>query len=256
LFTTRNTLFILALSGSLWLLDGIASVSTSSAYAAEPGLQAAETVELKIKAGYQLFLPVEYGKDAAKKWPLIVFLHGSGERGTDLNRVKVHGPPKLVDKDPTFQFMVLSPQCPTGQRWNSMVLNALLDEIEAKYAIDRDRIYLTGLSLGGFGTWDWAMAEPNRFAAIAPICGRGEVRGAKRIKQIPAWVFHGDKDEAVPLKDSKDMVEALEKAGGKPKLTIYPDTGHDSWTKTYENPELYKWFLEQKLSDRKPEAPE
>jgi predicted peptidase len=131
-----------------------------------------------------------------------------------------------------------------------MLLSALLDDIESKYAVDKDRIYLTGLSMGGFGTWDWATTEPDRFAAIAPICGGGRTRAAKRIKQIPTWVFHGDKDEAVPVKESKDMVEALEKVGGKPKLTIYPDTGHDSWTRTYENRELYKWFLEHKASGR------
>lgn len=225
----------------------------STSLAAEPGKQLAETTELRLKVGYQLFLPAEYGQDSAKKWPIIVFLHGSGERGDNLELVKVHGPPKIVGQDPGFPFIVLSPQCPSERRWSPILLSALLDEIQAKYAVDLDRVYLTGLSLGGLGTWDWAISEPNRFAAIVPVCGRGDIRAAKRLKDIPTWVFHGDKDEAVPVTDSKAMVEAMEKAGGKPKLTIYPNTGHDSWTKTYANPELYQWLLQQKLSNRKTE---
>lgn len=221
---------------------------------AEPGKQQGETVELKVKTGYQLFLPAAYGKDPKAKWPLIIFLHGSGERGTDLEKVKIHGPPKLVQDAATFPFkmnedfpfIVLSPQCPDEHWWSSLVLSTLLDEIESKYAVDQDRIYLTGLSLGGFGTWNWAMAQPDRFAALVPICGKGEVRAAKRIKDIPTWIFHGAKDEGVPVIHATEMVEALEKVGGKPKSTIYPDLGHDCWTVTYANPELYRWLLEQK----------
>lgn len=228
--------------------------SSALLQAGEAGQQQGETVELKIKTGYQLFLPSAYGKDPSAKWPLIIFLHGSGERGTDLQKVKVHGPPKLVANvkdypysvNNDFPFVVLSPQCPDEQVWSPLVLSTLLDEIEAKYAIDQDRIYLTGLSLGGFGTWNWAMAQPHRFAALVPICGKGEVRGAKKIKHIPTWVFHGAKDQGVPVIHATEMIDALEKAGGKPKLTIYPDLGHDSWTITYANPELYKWLLEQK----------
>jgi predicted peptidase len=114
------------------------------------------------------------------------------------------------------------------------------------HRVDQDRIYLTGLSMGGFGTWDWAVAEPGRFAAIAPICGGGKPFFAKRIKHISTWIFHGAKDSGVPLSLSEEMVAAMEKHGAKPKLTVYPELEHDSWTVTYENPELYKWFLEQK----------
>lgn len=240
----RHRCLVLALFSCGLLAGGVSSPTET--FGAEPGTQQGETTELKFKVGYQLFLPAAYGKDAGTKWPLIVFLHGSGERGTNLELVKVHGPPKIVAANKDFPFVVLSPQCPDGYRWSPILLSALLSEIETKYSIDKERIYLTGLSLGGFGTWDWAMSEPTRFAAIVPICGRGEPRGAKRIKHVATWVFHGAKDEGVPVKDSTDMVEALEKAGGKPKLTIYPDLGHDCWTKTYENPELYKWLLEQK----------
>lgn len=244
----RTCLAAVLLAGCL--SPGLALDWCASACGGEPGKQIPETTEVKFKIGYQLFLPAEYGKDTTKKWPTIVFLHGSGERGDDLERVKIHGPPKIAGSDPAFQFIVLSPQCPSGKSWTPALLSALLDEIETKYAVDKDRVYLTGLSMGGYGTWDWATAEPNRFAAIAPICGGGRTSSARRIKQVPTWVFHGEKDEGVPVKESTDMVEALEKAGGKPKLTIYPNTGHDSWTKTYENPELYKWFLEHRLSTR------
>ena len=225
---------------------------TASAGAAEPGKQQGESVEIKIQVHYLLHLPKSYGVDKTKKWPVIVFLHGSGERGSELNLVKFHGPPKLVEKDPEFPFIVVSPQCPAEQRWTPFVLSGMLDSVISKYSVDEDRIYLTGLSLGGFGTWDWAMYEPRRFAALVPICGKGEPRYAEKIKHIPAWVFHGAKDTGVPLSGSLDMVQALEKAGGKPKFTVYPDAGHDSWTETYNNPELYKWLLEQKRAAPEP----
>lgn len=225
---------------------------TASGGAAEPGKQQGESVEIKIQVHYLLHLPQSYGVDKTKKWPVIVFLHGSGERGSELNLVKFHGPPKLVEKDPEFPFIVVSPQCPAEQRWTPFVLSGMLDSVISKYSVDEDRIYLTGLSLGGFGTWDWAMYEPHRFAALVPICGKGEPRYAEKIKHIPAWVFHGAKDTGVPLSGSLDMVQALEKAGGKPKFTVYPDAGHDSWTATYNNPELYKWLLEQKRAAPEP----
>ena len=130
--------------------------------------------------------------------------------------------------------------------------SALLDEIIEKYKVDQDRIYLTGLSMGGFGTWALAAHAPNRFAAIVPICGGGDPSRTKRIARIPAWVFHGGKDPTVPLEMSQKMVEALKKNGGDPKFTIFPDAGHDSWTQAYDTPELYEWLLQQKRMPKKP----
>lgn len=254
---TRRCLMLALFVTVLWI--GIGMAVPVRLVSAEPGQQKGETVELKIQTGYQLFVPKTYAKDPAAKWPLIIFLHGSGERGTDLEKVKVHGPPKLLASggngfphlvNDDVPFLVLSPQCPDGHFWSTLALSALLDEIQSKYAVDADRIYLTGLSLGGFGTWSWAMAQPDRFAAIVPICGKGEVRGADKIKHIPAWIFHGAKDEGVPVIHATEMASALEKAGGKPKLTIYPDLAHDSWTITYANPELYQWLLQQKRVSR------
>jgi predicted peptidase len=120
---------------------------------------------------------------------------------------------------------------------------ALLDEVQSKYKVDPDRVYLTGLSMGGFGTWETATQYPERFAAIVPICGGGRPYTVARLKNLPTWVFHGEKDNVVPIKRSEEMVDALKKAGGDVKFTRYPEAGHDSWTETYNNPELYDWFL-------------
>ena len=193
--------------------------------------------------GYLLFLPQDY--DQKESWPLLVFLHGAGERGDDLELVKKHGPPKIVESKKDFPFVVLSPQC--GQRgWRLEPLMALIDNIAARHKIDPDRIYVTGLSMGGFGTWALAAAYPHKFAAIAPICGGGDLKQAERIKQLPVWAFHGAKDEVVPPERSREMVDALQAAGGNVRLTIYPEAGHDSWTESYDNPELYSWLLQHK----------
>jgi predicted peptidase len=216
---------------------------------AAPGKQEAKSAEAKLKINYLLALPDKYDDDKEKKWPVMIFLHGSGERGNDLEKVKVHGPPKLIEQGKSLPFIVVSPQCPADQMWDTSVLSAMLDAVIAENRVDESRIYLTGLSMGGFGTWDWAMRQPKRFAAIVPICGGGNPFLAGRLKNTPTWVFHGAKDAGVPVKLSQDMVDAIKKAGGEPKLTVYPELEHDSWTVTYENPELYKWLLEQKRPD-------
>jgi predicted peptidase len=200
---------------------------------------------------YLLYLPADYGK-SKDKWPLIMFLHGAGERGNNIEVVKKHGPPKMIAQGKNFDFIIVSPQCPNDLWWPEQtdVLITLLDEIEAKYRVDTDRVYLTGLSMGGFGTWTLAEKYPKRFAAIAPICGGSERYAANRLKKVPVWAFHGAKDNTVPLIRSQEMVDAVKKAGGDAKLTIYPEAEHDSWTETYNNPQLYEWFLSHKISDR------
>jgi predicted peptidase len=203
--------------------------------------------QLEIKIDYLLFLPADYGKEQGKKWPLMMFLHGAGERGSDINLVKKHGPPKIVESKKDFPFIVVSPQCPTGRWWQPHEVIALIDEVAAQHAVDPERVYLTGLSMGGFGTWDTAARYPERFAAIVPICGGGDARRVRSLRDTPAWVFHGDKDEAVAVQRSIEMVEALKQAGNSGvKFTRYPDAGHDSWTATYDNPELYQWLLKHK----------
>ncbi|HUE13542.1 MAG TPA: prolyl oligopeptidase family serine peptidase [Planctomycetaceae bacterium] len=201
--------------------------------------------QVRVTLDYLLYLPPGY--DQQEKCPLMLFLHGAGERGSDLNLVKTHGPPKLIEHGKQFPFIVVSPQCPKDHTWQPIELTALLDDVVAKYKVDRDRIYLTGLSMGGFGTWALAGYSPNRFAAIIPICGGGEAFLAKRIAHIPVWVFHGAKDPGVPLRRSQEMVDALKKIGSQVNFTVYPDAGHDSWTATYNDPKVYEWLLQQKL---------
>lgn len=201
-------------------------------------------ITLKATVDYLLFLPEGY-EQSKTNWPLMLFLHGSGESGHDLNKVKAHGPPKIVETKKDFPFILVSPQS-TGRGWNVEVLNALLDDIMKTYRVDPDRVYLTGLSMGGFGTWSLAAAHPEKFAAIVPICGGGDTSDAYKLAKMPIWVFHGAKDPTVPVQRSKLMVDAIKTVGGNPKFTIYPEAGHDCWTETYNNPELYKWLLEQK----------
>lgn len=205
--------------------------------------------QVTIRLDYLLYTPADYGKDEGKKYPVILFLHGAGERGTDVNKVKVHGPPKLLGGGTELavkDFIVISPQCPAEKWWEPNELIALLDDVLAKHPQhDPNRVYLTGLSMGGYGTWDLATRHPSRFAAIAPICGGGDARRAGRaLRNMPTWVFHGEKDRVVPIEQSEVMVEALKKAGNEVKFTRYPEADHDSWTVTYNNPELYAWLLQ------------
>ena len=207
-------------------------------------------VTVTLKADYLLYLPKAYGEEPGKKWPVIVFLHGSGERGSDLNKVKLHGPPKEIEKGRELPFVVVSPQCPADKWWDPAVVVALVDEVLAKYDTDPDRVYLTGLSMGGFATWDTAIAYPDRFAAIAPICGAGNRYRVPAIRHVPTWVFHGERDPAVPVTASAEMVATLLAAKGNVKFTRYPEAGHDSWTQTYGHRALYDWFLTHKRGER------
>jgi predicted peptidase len=239
----------------LGLLLGLAACSAiQPAPSGQPG-QTAHVFDHKelLQANYLLFLPAGYGTEATTRWPLILFLHGAGERGTNVWLVAKHGPPKLDLATPDFPFMVVSPQCPAGEQWSDEVLLALLDEIEAKYPVDLQRVYLTGLSMGGFGTWSLGLRHPERFAAMAPICGGGdfitpfvtELERKEALASLPIWAFHGAKDPVVPLAESQRMVDFLKNRFGvrDVKLTVYPEAEHDCWTQTYANPELFAWFL-------------
>ena len=213
---------------------------------------------LHFKLDYLLFLPEGYAAKEAKRWPLIFFLHGAGERGTNLWKVATHGPPKIAAKNPDFQFIVVSPQCPEGETWSDDAVLVLLNEILRAHAVDPRRVYLTGLSMGGYGTWSLGLKYPERFAAIAPVCGGGvpiHIHLASPVKEralasLGVWAFHGAKDPVIPPDESERMIALLQKAGVKDvKLTIYPEAKHDSWTETYQNQALYDWFLQHK---RKP----
>lgn len=243
-----------------------------STVAQEPGKQFAPDTALHYK--YLLYLPSDYVQDGTT-YPLIFFLHGAGERGSNLTAVKTHGPPKIVASATTLQrmfgadgfpFMVVSPQCPANEWWLNESINEVLNEVLDKYPVDRRRIYMTGLSMGGFGTWSFASAYPQLIAAAAPICGASAVSNWSGLKtytsmkppdaqlenliDIPIWAFHGQNDSVVPVKLDQKTVDQVTALGGNVQFTIYPNTDHDSWTKTYNNLELYQWFL----SNVKPES--
>ena len=193
---------------------------------------------------YLTFLPASYSAKGPGL-PLILFLHGSGERGTDLEKVKTWGPPAIAEKDPAFPFIVISPQLPDGEAWHALALKKLLDDVLGEYNVDRRRVYLTGLSLGGYGAWDLASRYPDYFAAVAPICGGGVARAVASMRSLPTWVFHGKLDDAVPEAESARMVEALKAAGGNVKYTVLPEGGHvDAWVHAYDKAGLFAWFLE------------
>jgi len=212
--------------------------------------QTNEKVMLTRKASlnYLLWIPKDYSSDMSKSFPLLIFLHGSGERGENLELVKTHGPPSFVENRPDFPFITVSPQCPNGTWWDVENLQAMLDQLRSKYRIDTSRIYLTGLSMGGFGSWSWACKYPGQFAAIAPICGGGDIQFAGALINTPIWAFHGETDPIVPVKRTIEMVEAVNKNGGSARMTIYPEVGHDSWIKAYNDPELYTWLLGHTLT--------
>jgi predicted peptidase len=239
------------------LLTLAACTSTKpTATMAPPSAQTVKQFKFKktetAQLNYLLFLPKGYEPKADKRWPLMLFLHGAGERGTNIWKVATHGPPKNVATNPDFPFILVSPQCPEHQVWSKDVLLGLLDDIIAHYAVATNRVYLTGLSMGGYGTWDLGLTYPEKFAAIVPICGGGELitlmlvgrEKEPALKNLGVWAFHGGLDLVVPLTESQRMVNALKMVGMKDvKLTVIPNAGHDSWTAAYNNPELYEWLL-------------
>lgn len=198
---------------------------------------------------YVVFVPKDY--DGKKEYPVILFLHGSGEtKGGSKAPAEVGIGPAIKKREKDFPFIVVIPQS-EKRTWKAGSDDgkraiAMLDEVVKEYKIDTKRQILSGLSMGGFGTWSIAPTTPERWAAIVPVCGAGNPADAEKIKAIPCWCFHGDEDKAVNVKGSRDMIAALEKAGAKPKYTEYPKVGHNSWDAAYGTDELYRWLLEQK----------
>lgn len=212
-----------------------------------------QKIEIPVKLGYVLYKPEEYSK-SKKDYPLIVFLHGAGERGTDLEKVKVHGPFKYMKDGHKIDAVIMAPQCPKGTYWQPEKVAALTRKIIKENQIDPSRVYLTGLSMGGYGVWATGGKYPELFAAMAPICGaiyRPIYTNAFHLKEMPIWVFHGAMDDVVNPENSNKMVKALLDAGNKTvKYTVYPFANHNSWTKTYNNPEFYEWMLKQQKKDK------
>jgi predicted peptidase len=222
----------------------------------------------KASLPYRLLKPDGYDNDGKERYPLVVFLHGIGERGTDNKRQLRNGVEEFV-KDSTRKkhpcFLVV-PQCPPDKLWSEVtpagtrrnlplaqsptepaaLVLELIDAVCKEYRIDADRIYLTGLSQGGYGTWDLIARRPALFAAAMPVCGGGDPAQAEKLAKLPIWAFHGDQDPLVPVERSRDMIAAIRRAGGEPKYTEYKGVGHDSWTQTYRNDEVLDWLFEQK----------
>ncbi len=200
---------------------------------------------------YWLYLPERY-ETSEKKLPLIIYLHGSSRRGRDIEQVKANGLPPVLDEKEDFDFVVASPQAlskyPWQRCWHPDDLALLLDHLLETYRIDERRVYLTGLSMGGYGTWATMAVHGDRFAAAVPICGGGSPEWGAHMSDVgPIWAFHGDADYIVPIERSREMVEAVQAAGGDAKLTTYSGVGHDSFTQTYANPEVYRWLLSHSL---------
>jgi predicted peptidase len=210
-------------------------------------------VEVRDSDGFKflLFLPVNESKAVNGKLPTILFLHGVGELGNDLQELKNEGLPKILDGDTNFPFIVISPQCPSSTEWyytnenNVGKMNSMLDDVIKRYPIDTTRLYITGLSMGGIGTWYFAVNMPGRFAAMAPVAFRGDGWSPCPASEIPAWCFHGALDGTIPLTSAQSIVKQFRDCGGNAEFTIYPDLGHECWTRTYNNQELYTWLLQQ-----------
>jgi len=213
---------------------------------------------------YRLLCPLAV--EPGTRYPLVIFLHGAGERGTDNEKQLTHGVPQFLTAENRTKFpcFLMAPQCPPEERWVEVDWGAeshvqprepseparrtleLVDRAMRELPIDPDRVYLTGLSMGGFGTWDLLARRPDLFAAAAIVCGGADDAMAERIRHIPQWVFHGAKDDAVKPARSRRMVAALERVGGTPRYTEYPDVGHHSWVNAYSDPVLFAWLFAQR----------
>jgi predicted peptidase len=232
-----------------------------------------EELSIRYKAGdkeeqvkYRLLKPAKI--EAGKKYPLVVFLHGAGERGDD-NRAQLKFFPEMMAQPAyreTYECFVLAPQCRRDKKWVEVnwgdklsvkqpddpgdqmkAAMQMLEETIKREPIDTGRLYLTGLSMGGYGSWDWAMREPDRFAAVVPICGGGDESKAGRLAKTPVWSVHGDADNVVPVERTRRMIDAIKQAGGQPKYTELPGVGHNSWTPAYTDPKgVVPWMFEQK----------
>lgn len=252
-------------SGDLWAQESAAAeaeADSPSKIKVEPGEQTENFFVIPDPAEgrpdrlpFLLYTPKGY--EEGQRVPLLLFLHGLGESGDgNFQQIAVHGPPKRVGKEgKEMPFVIVSPQSPKPgsdrkdvvESWKTDELMALLDHVEGQLSIDTRRVYVTGLSMGGFGTWRLTATHPERFAAAIPICGGGKTEWADELAKTPIWAFHGGKDNVVVPSQSEEMVTAIQRAGGDVKLTIYPDAGHDSWTATYANPEVYAWLLRHQL---------
>lgn len=258
------------------VLSVLLLIAAAGAGKAETSAERFETqFSEEISLQYFLTLPEGYGAAAEREggdaerqetgegWPLVIFLHGSGERGDDLDKVRKWGPLRQIDRgqapDALLNAIIVTPQCPNRSWWagDNMLkaLDGLLDETVSQYDVDKSRIYLTGLSMGGYGTWAWAGSRRDTFAAIVPICGGGSRWHGESVgrAKLPVWCFHGDNDPAVPLAESVAMMQQVWDAGHRgtdARLTVYPNTAHNSWAATYSDPAMWEWLFSHRRVDK------
>ena len=244
----------------LLILAVITSCSVACVFGEDPS--AGKQVEQSLKVGgdsigYLLYLPKNYSAESNGdgRWPLMLFLHGRGESDGPLSAVKKWGPPNFIEHGIDFRYIIASPQCPPSPKsWNSpqeqTLLLALLAHLTNTFKVDTDRIYLTGLSMGGYGSWRLAADHPDLFAAVVPICGGGDPQDGDKLKNLPIWVWHGLADPVVPVQRSIDMVQAIKKAGSTTvRLTTLEGIGHVSWQAAYASPDVWQWLDRQSVSN-------
>ena len=253
----QNTLIKFMVLG--FILAGLADCS-QSIIAQESSPTAGKQMETMLKTSdggevpYLVYLPKNFKPDAEQEFAMVFFLHGRGESNGPLNLVAKWGPPKFAQRGDDLPFVVVSPQCPRDDSWNSDTqqsrLKELLDHAVEEFKIDPAQVFLTGLSMGGYGSWTMAARHPERFAAVAPVCGGGKPEDASKLTDVPIWAFHGDQDRAVPFSKSVEMVDAIKAAGGtKVRFTTLEHIGHNCWSAVYATPELYNWMKQQVKKD-------
>jgi len=205
-------------------------------------------VKERVNYDYLLYLPSEYSTQA-KEYPLVIYLHGGSQKGTDLNKLKTYGLPYLVDKGTDFDFIIASPQCPDNKYWSTdNWFDSLYLDLKSKYRIDTSKVYLTGISMGGYGVFITAMDFPDKFAALIPLCGGCNDSDTTRIcnlSNIPIWAFHGTDDDKIPFRETERIVDALEECDGKIKFTPIENEGHNIQYMYENNPDIYDWMLKQ-----------
>jgi len=224
---------------------GHAAAAAPAQQSGEQAQRFSAVVHKRVRLRYLIWTPRQAVRPA-KGWPLLFFLHGSGERGDDLSRVKAHGPPKYAAAGADHPFVLVAPQVPEGLAWDSDALEALRAHLVRRLPVDANRVLMTGLSMGGIGTWNYAVDYPDRLAGIAPVSGTGDSDRAARVAQLPIWAFHGARDDAVPIAGEQEMVDAVRAAGGNVRFTVYPDIGHNAWEQAYADPQLHEWLLAQR----------
>ncbi len=236
----------------LWLLcaacPGLTDRAIAQEIAAGQQIEASFVAADEATVSYLIYVPPDY--DPGKKWPLHLFLHGRGESKQPLANVATWGPPKMAARGDELPFILVSPQCPVDDYWTTPNqqerLIQLLERVVSTLSVDEHRIVLSGLSMGGYGSWRLAADHPEKFAAVVPICGAGRLNDARRLVDIPIWVWHGDQDKVVPVKNSVAMVEAIRAAGSEQiRFTRLEHIGHNSWSAAYGTPELFQWLSQQ-----------